>query len=426
MPERQENCRSRKNNYMRKTVYLTGIGTGSALGMTLEAEKIIREADILIGADRLLEPYRKNGRRILCSWKPQEIREFLDTQENWQKAAVLLSGDVGFYSGASKTAGALEGYDVKMVPGISSVPALCAKLSLPWQDMKLISLHGQKVNFIAAIRDNRYTFALMGKSGELQQVGEKLLEYGMDPVIAHIGVRLGYEDEQIVHLTARELTAAQLPSPFSAVFENPKPQKAVLREIPDEEFIRITGGGTFARPVPMTKSEVRTISLQKLELSGGAVLYDIGAGTGSVSIQAALQCPDALIYAIEKKPEAADLIRRNRIRFRTDNVTVVEGLAPDCLDGLEKPTHVFIGGSSGNIENILETAGRLNPSVRIVINTVSLETLAQVMEILRKRNIRNVQIVQISAARAELAGNYHLMKSLNPVVVITIPQWKSE
>lgn len=127
-----------------------------------------------------------------------------------------------------------------------------------------------------------------------------------------------------------------------------------------------------------------------------------------------------------KKPEAADLIRRNRIRFRTDNVTVVEGLAPDCLDGLEKPTHVFIGGSSGNIENILETAGRLNPSVRIVINTVSLETLAQVMEILRKRNIRDVQIVQISAARAELAGNYHLMKSLNPVVVITIPQWKSE
>ena len=131
--------------------------------------------------------------------------------------------------------------------------------------------------------------------------------------------------------------------------------------------------------VPMTKSEVRAVSLSKLELRPDSVLWDIGAGTGSVSVEASFFLPDGQVYAVEKKPEALELIRKNVEKFRRENVTAVAGEAPDVLRGLPDPTHVFLGGTSGRMREILDALRRRNPAVRVVANAISLESLGELV-----------------------------------------------
>lgn len=169
--------------------------------------------------------------------------------------------------------------------------------------------------------------------------------------------------------------------------------------------------------VPMTKSEVRAVSVSRLELTAGAVLYDVGAGTGSVSIEAALGFPDIRVFALERKPEAAELIRRNREKFRAENVTVVEGTAPESFEGLPAPTHLFLGGSGGRMASILDILLEKNPSLRVVANVIAPESLGEITAWMKDRSIEG-EITLIQTARSRTAGGYHLMEGQNPVYVI--------
>lgn len=178
----------------------------------------------------------------------------------------------------------------------------------------------------------------------------------------------------------------------------------------DEWFIR--------GDIPMTKSEVRAAAISKLELSEDSVLYDIGAGTGSVSIEAARLFPKMKVFAVEKKPEAIELITRNKEKFRTENVSVVEGEAPEAFKALERPTHAFIGGTSGQMEAILERLLEKNQNVRVVMNVIALESLSGILAWLGSRE-KEAEIVQISVARAKEIGRYHMMTGLNPVYLIS-------
>ncbi len=178
----------------------------------------------------------------------------------------------------------------------------------------------------------------------------------------------------------------------------------------DEEFIR--------DQVPMTKYEVRAVSLAKLELTEAGVLYDIGAGTGSVSIEGARIARLGKVLAVEKDPSALVLLQANKKKFQADNMEIIPGTAPEILAGLEKPTHVFIGGSSGNMEGILDAILKKNPKARVVINLIALESLTGTMAALKKRGIEP-EIVSIQAARARKAGEYHLMQGQNPVYILS-------
>lgn len=170
--------------------------------------------------------------------------------------------------------------------------------------------------------------------------------------------------------------------------------------------------------VPMTKSEVRAISISKLSLSLDSILYDIGAGTGSVSVESAMQLPFGMVYAVEQKEEAIELIHKNREKFGVDNIEVVRGHAPDALVSLKTPTHAFLGGTSGEVEEILKLLLKKNPGIRIVMNVAALESLAQAMASLKRLSIEP-EVVSVQIARAEKAGTYHLMKALNPVYILS-------
>lgn len=188
----------------------------------------------------------------------------------------------------------------------------------------------------------------------------------------------------------------------------------------DEWFIR--------SEVPMTKSEVRAVAVSKLELTGESVLLDIGAGTGSVSVEAALTSPVKKVYAFEKDEEAIELIEQNREKaeISRDRLTVVRGTVPEVLNKLTENTashdgavtHAFIGGTSGNMEPVIAALFDINPFMRVVINVVALETLAQVTDLLNRKKI-DAEIVSVQISKAKKTGRYHLMQSQNPVYVIS-------
>lgn len=397
---------------MHRKVYLIGIGMGNAEGFTIQAKKLIGESDVLIGAQRMLDAAADCQAERFVSYRPDEIGAYLRSHAEFRKPCVLLSGDIGFYSGASGLLKELEDFEVELIPGISSLAAFCSKLKTAWEDVSFVSHHGREVNLIYHICHKRKTFALLSGERDIQNLCEKLLYYKIPGIQLHIAENLSYPNETIYHLSPEEAGKASFGKLLVLLAENPSPRKEEYDEIADSAFIR--------GDVPMTKSEVRTVSLSKLRLRKGACFYDIGAGTGSVSTQAALNFPDARVYAVEKKPEAVSLIEKNKCLFAADNVTVIEGNAPECLEELLPPTHVFIGGSTGRMRDILETVWEKNSSVRIVINAIALETVAEVLGILREKGREPEEILQLSVAKAKKAGKYHLMAGQNPITVLVL------
>lgn len=404
----------------RPQVSLVGIGMGDEATMTLAGRQACREADLLIGAGRMLQAAAAPGQQTLKEYRAERILDYLLEHPEYEKIAVALSGDVGFYSGCRPLMDTLKrGLPkeavIQAVPGISSLNYFMAKIGRSWDQAVLASAHGRSCNLVHQIRSSEGTFGILGESGAIGVLAQKLCSYGMEDVRLYVGEQLSYPGEKIVSASAQELTEYQ-GDPLSVFYAwNPQPVLYPGR-IRDEEFTRNAAG---EKTVPMTKEEVRTLSLAKLELSPDAVCYDVGAGTGSLSVEMAMRAHAGKVYAVERKPEAAELIRRNARKFARDNLEVVEGLAPEALQGLETPTHCFVGGSSGNLREILEAVLEKNPSVRVVINCITLETLQEAMDSVKTLPLKGTEVVQVMVSRARALGRYHMMTGENPIYIIT-------
>ena len=195
------------------------------------------------------------------------------------------------------------------------------------------------------------------------------------------------------------------------VFNEEAKNAIITHGIPDDSFIR--------GKVPMTKEEIRSISLSKLRLCRDSVIYDVGAGTGSVSIEMARQAIDGVVYAIERNPDGLDLIRQNQRKLGIANIECIEGLAPMAMEDLPMPTHAFIGGSAGNMKEILQSLLNKNPNIRIVINAIALETIAETVEFIKELKVKDVDIVQVSVSKSKILGKYHMMMGENPIYIIS-------
>ena len=392
-------------------ISLVGIGMGAEKTLTLEGKKALNEAELLIGAKRMTEAVQKPGQMVLHEYRSEKIVEYIREHPKYRTVAIALSGDVGFYSGAKKLIDQLDG-NVEVICGISSVVYFMSKIGLSWDDAKIVSAHGRNCNLISLIRHNPKVFSILGTEDGVAVLASRLVYYGMGDVTLYVGENLSYENEKIFHDKAANLTEyrGDALSVVTACNEKATPLSAV-HGISDGEFLR--------GKAPMTKEEVRTVSLSKLRLSEDSVCYDVGAGTGSVSVEMALRAWMGQVYAIEKKEDALALLKENKKKFAVDNLVIIPGVAPEAMTELPAPTHAFIGGSSGNMQDIINLLLEKNPKVRIVTNCITLETVTEAMNAIRDFGLEDVDIVQLAAARSKSIGRYHMMMGENPIYIIS-------
>lgn len=394
-------------------VTIVGIGPGSREAMTAEVRSALEKADCVIGAKRMLEAVTRPGQAVFDAIAPDAIANLIGTHREFRRFVVAMSGDVGFFSGTKKLQPLLSGYDVTILPGLSSLVYLCARLGTSYEDVVNISVHGRDHDIIPDVKRNRRVFALVGGENGMGKLCQRLTEYGLGAVRVHVGERLSYSDERVTVGTANELKDKTFENLSVALIENENADFIVTHGLPDEAFDRTDS-------VPMTKSEVRAVCLSKLALTERSVCWDVGAGTGSVSIEMALQARRGHVYAIERKEIAVEQLRENARKFCTGNLTVIPGIAPDACEELPAPTHAFIGGSSGNMKEIIGLLLKKNQDVRIVATAIALESVAELTMCMKHFDFVHSEVVSMTVARNRKAGAYNLMTGQNPIYIFTM------
>jgi precorrin-6Y C5,15-methyltransferase (decarboxylating) len=394
-----------------RKIDLIGIGAGDRGLMTDQAKAALKECDAVFGASAVIERLHTD-KPCYAEYQPDKVRQILDEHPAIRRAAVVMRGDTGFFSGAKKMIQAFEHEDVSIIPGLSSVSVFAAKLAVSYDDAACISLHGRSANVVRTVAENRKTFILCGGKNSAGALCRRLCDYGFGTLCAAVGERLSYPDERITRDSVEQLARLSFDHLSVLYIENPSAEKRTAVGIPDDSFVR--------GKVPMTKSEVRAVTIAKLHLNHNAIIWDVGAGTGSVSVECALAAGEGRVFAVERNPEAVSLIRGNRIKFCTDNIEVIESEAPDALIGLPAPTHVFIGGSGGRMQEIIAAALQKNPDVRIVVNTVTLESQNEAFACAERFGFTCFEAVSVNISRSHTVGRCHMMNALNPVMIFTM------
>lgn len=389
-------------------VYIIGSGMGSNKTMTAEAVEAVEKADVLIGAKRMIDPFRHMGKPVFEEYRSAEIVRYI--KENiYENTAVLMSGDCGFYSGAKKLSELLPDTETEFISGISSPVYFLSKLKKEWSDCNFVSLHGKSGNVVRNVCAHEKNFFLLGGDTTSSDICQKLCEYGKGDISVYIGENLGYENERITIGKARELTTYNATGLSVLFAENPEFERSFPSGIEDESFIR--------GKVPMTKKEIRANVVAGLEIGKNDICWDIGCGTGSVSVEMAVRCENGTVYAVDKNPEALGLTIENCRKFGCDNITVLEGDAAEKVNELPSPDCVFIGGSGGEMESIIEVALEKNRNIRLTITAVSLETLSECIRIFDKYELIP-EITQLAVTRTRKIGGHTMMSAENPIFII--------
>lgn len=391
-------------------VYIIGMGPGNPKLLTTEAIQALEQSRLIIGDKRMMATVPKEGKTIHLTTKPAEIRDILSVA-HVNCAAVIVSGDVGFFSLAA-CLDMIPGCTVQRICGISSLVYFAAALSMPWQDAYIVSRHGRNQPLVSAVFSHEKVFCLTGGEHSVASICRELCYAGLGNVYVYAGENLSYENEQIEEGPASAMAESVIgdPSVMMILNDHPCSLQQPVHGFDDDAFLRGN--------VPMTKQEIRAVAISKLRPQWEDVIYDVGAGTGSCTVEMALQAPRGNVYAFEVNTDATELLQQNILRFAATNVTVICGKAPETMKDLPAPDCAFIGGTKGNTEAILDCIYNKNRDCRIVITAITVETLATITAYYAKRATYVLDITQITAAVSKSVGPYHMMMGRNPVYII--------
>ena len=397
----------------KRTLALVGIGTGKADGITEYAKKKLVNAQVIFGARRMLAFCKKLTVHadFVEAYQPEVVNAYLTKHGEIKRAAVALSGDVGFFSGAKKMIDEIENYKIELVPGISIVEGMAARFALSWDDMKLVSCHGKDKNPIPFILRYPKCLFLLGSAEQLRNLAQECADYQLEAVKFYVAVNLDGEGEVVRMGTSRDFTDFSSNGIITVIVENEQFSNKMDLDLKDERFVR--------KDAPMTKREVRTLSIAKLNLSTDSVVIDVGTGTGSVGIGCAKIAYDGMVYGIEKEEKHLELLLENKRLLQVPNFIPLIGDGVDLIPTLPKATHAFVGGSSGKMDRILDLLYQNNPSIVIVINGITLETVSSVLEYGRKNQLK-VDCVEIYAASTRQVGHYHMLQGNNPIFILSL------
>lgn len=395
-------------------VNIVGIGPGNPDLLTGEARQAIAASNILLGDKRMLSAFADSSKTVYDTIKTSAIAEVAAKADPAKDVlAVLVSGDVGFFSLAKTISGKLPYCECVRYCGISSLVYFASKLQLSWDDAKIVSMHGRDQNLVAAVAQNKKVFSLTGGDHSPQALCKQLCEHGLGQVLVYVGENLSYPEEKITQGTAEEISALSFPSLSVMMLLNDEANcfEPTVHGLADDLFMR--------SKVPMTKQEIRSVSMSKLMPKATDVIYDIGAGTGSCSVELALIAKQGKVWAFERNPVAVELLGKNKELFGLTNLDVIAGEALENIKTMPAPDCVFVGGSGGDLCEMLDVIYAKNSKCRIVINAITVETLAQVAAYYKEHPDYSLEIVNVFVARSKKLGSYNLMMAQNPVYVMT-------
>lgn len=397
----------RKASKLVKKRLFSIIGAGSGLpdGLTNEAKDTILSCDVVFSTERLANGL-KSIKDIIVKPTAQLAQSALDVKA--EHIGILVSGDTGFFSVAGSLYNKLkDNGKVQMICGLNSMQMICAKFGVSYQDAFWLSLHGRKGSLLGAVSYNKKVFVLTGGNQNAQKLCQTLVAAGLGDINVSIGENIGADNELILSDTAEKLSERKFSDLVVMLIENPNAGQKDLAVL-DADMERAS--------VPMTKQEARWTAVKLLNIKPDETVYDIGAGTGSVCMEMARKAYNGMVYAVERKKEAIELIEKNRRNLGCFNVLPLEGQAKDIIDKLPPADAVFIGGSDGQMQEVVKKLIEKNPKVRVVISAVSLETLSEAQNAIKLFDVQN--IVQVHAVRAHRMNDTTPFSSNNPIYLL--------
>ncbi len=421
-------------------ISLVGAGMGNTKNLTVEALDAVQNADLIFGAERLVRNLA-SGKKSFPIYKPEEILSYIEDafsedDRDQLRAAVLYSGDIGIFSGAAGMREMLSDWDkgisvtLNELPGISSVGYLAAKLGESWDDAKIISIHGKK--FLtekdvikSAVSSFRKTFILVSGKKDVEDIYGLISKMDNGQMAFAAGYNLSLNDERLFYDTSDEL-----PEGLYTIFvKNNSVNENTAFGYGSEKTGISNADLILSDKVPVTKEEVRKVILGKLRLSNKSVLYDIGAGTGSVTVDAKLMVPGLKVYAFEKEKDRVLLIKKNIEKFGISDTNVLEGRATETLGKAEDaPTNVFIGGTEGEFDDIIKKlrdrvlaqnikTKKKGYTIRVVVTAITMDMRSKLMGLKKERYISDYEYVEMNISRSKPLGSVEMLSSENPVAI---------
>ncbi|HEY0715101.1 MAG TPA: precorrin-6y C5,15-methyltransferase (decarboxylating) subunit CbiE [Polyangia bacterium] len=406
----------------RKAVTVVGIGDDGCKGLSARARDAIFNAAWLVGGERHLTFFPEfPGERIVLGRGTSitAAAAHIATLCHEHNVCVLASGDPLFFGVGALVIDKIGAEHVTVIPHPSSVQWACARAGLKSDDVAVISLHGRdRAGFATRLRTLGKVAVLTDADNHPAALAQHLIDHGHagDDFYAVVCENLCGPGERTRRFGLAELAAITDIGPLNVVlFVRSDPTwapPAVIPHIPEDAYAK-----RMPKKGLITKREVRTLSLAALGIGPRSVIWDVGAGSGSIAIEAAMLAREGRAYAIEVDPESVAICGDNLRALGVDNVEVIAGRAPEALLTLEAPNAVFIGGSKGSLEPIIDVAWeRLRPGGRLVVNAITLENVNQAYQALRPRD-PGLEVSLVQIARAEPLAHYLRYEALNPIQI---------
>lgn len=385
-----------------REIVIAGAGLGE---ITPEVMRAVDESDVVFADSRFADKIPA-GKKII------PVKNFSQIENESGKILILVSGDPGVFSLLPVIKKRYPDENIAVLPGISSLQAICAKAGETWHNAAILSGHGRTLSagkFLNTVERNRITVLFCDKNISPSWACEKLAcVKGVDVVI---GSCLGGNDERIFSGSPETFSSQKFPELSIILIRNNNPYTPERLFLRDRDFQR-------DKNIVMTNESVRSVIMSRLEMSNDSVLWDIGAGSGSISVNAGNIFPYSEIHAVDFNPKSAELISLNAAKFHLHNITVHNSRALDVIGTLPRPTHIFIGGTGGELAGLFAHITAMNHPVRIVIACVTLETFTEAYTFLKGCN--NFEAVQVSSSSSKiLAPSLTMMKANNPVMILS-------
>ena len=318
-------------------VIVAGAGPGAADLYTDKMIQAVRSADLVLTAGRLYDSLSALTDKVQVMGVMDTVSYINAHRKESMTICVAASGDTGFYSIASTIAKNVRPeIEMEFISGIGSLSYFMAKLKLGYEDVKTVSLHGRNKSIVPYVCYHEKVFALTGGTLKVQDIAKQLRKAGLSNVTMYIGENLSLEEERILTGNPADFAEMEFDDLSVLVVEN-KNYANRHKTLKDEDFVRGKS--------PMTKEAVRNLVLSALEIEPTDIVYDIGAGTGSVTCAMAYKAYESTVYAVEKNSEGVELVKQNMAATGAGNIVIRNALAPDGLSDFPPADKVFIGGS---------------------------------------------------------------------------------